>query len=159
MIRRSWSRLQARRIGNGVLSQMSVVRVLVVDDSQAWQKFIGTQLVLCSNVAIIATESDGLEAVIKAGELQPDLVLLDIHLVTLNGIEVARQIREVAPKSIILFVSAESDPDIVRAAFGAGGHGYVLKQEAAMDLLVGMDAVLSGRRFVSRGLGDAGNLT
>jgi DNA-binding NarL/FixJ family response regulator len=148
-----------RRIGNGLALQMSIVRVLVVEDSKSWQKFIRTQLDMYPSASIIGMESSGLQAVRKAEELQPDLVLLDIHLSTLNGIEVARQIRKVAPKSAILFVSGEFDPDIVRSAFRAGGHGYVHKHEAAMDLLVGIEAVLHGRRFMSPSLGDVDDLS
>jgi DNA-binding NarL/FixJ family response regulator len=137
----------------------SIVRVLVVDDSMPWQKFIRTQLEIYPGAYIISTESSGFEAVRKAAELQPDLVLLDIHLSTLNGIEVAQQIRMIAPQTAILFVSGESDLDYVQAAFRAGGLGYVLKQEVAMDLLIGMEAVLLGKRFISPSLGDIDELT
>ena len=138
---------------------MAVVQVLVVDDSPSWQDFIQRHLSFYPNASIVGMEADGLEAVRKAEQLQPDLVLLDINLPSLNGIEVARQIRKVTQKSAILFLSAEDDPDIVRAAFEAGGHGYVLKHEAVLDLLIGMEAVLLGKRFSSRGLGYFGDLT
>jgi DNA-binding NarL/FixJ family response regulator len=147
-----------RGILDGLALQVSVARVLVVDDSQLWQKFIRTQLDGYPNATIVGMESDGLQAVRKAEELQPDLVLLDIHITTMSGIEAARQIRKVAPKAAILFVSGESDPDFVREAFRAGGHGYVLKHEAVMDLLAGMEAVLLGRPFKSRHLGDIADL-
>lgn len=137
----------------------SIVRVLVVDDSRPWQKFIRTQLEIYPGAFIVSMESSGFEAVKKAAEMQPDLVLLDIHLSTLSGIEVAQQIRMVAPQSAILFVSGESDLDYVQAAFRAGGHGYVLKQEVAMDLLMGIETVLLGKRFMSPSLGDIDELT
>jgi DNA-binding NarL/FixJ family response regulator len=149
---------QVRRTENGSALQMSVINVIVVDDSQDWQKFICTHLKLYPDATVVGTESDGSQAVRLAEELQPDLILLDIHLLTLNGIEAARQITKVAPKSGILFVSGESDPDIVREAFKAGGDGYVLKCEAALDLLVGMEAVLLGRRFLSRTLDDISDI-
>ena len=78
--------------------------------------------------------------------------MLDISLPKLNGLNAARQIRKVAPKSTILFLSGESDPDVVRDALCAGGVGYVLKSEATRDLLTGIASVLLGRRFVSSSL-------
>lgn len=129
--------------------QGSVVRVLVVDDLELWQTFVHMRLDKEPNLHVIAVAADGSEAVQKAGELQPDLVILDISLPKLNGIEAARQIRKLAPKSKILFLSSNSDPDVVRAAFSAGGLGYVLKSEAAHYLLAGMEAVLQNKRFIS----------
>jgi CheY-like chemotaxis protein len=98
---------------------------------------------------VIGVASDGLEAVQKAEELQPDLILLDIGLPSLNGIEVARQIRKFSPKSKILFVSQESSADIVQGALGTGAQGYVLKSDARRELLEGVNAVLRGEQFVS----------
>jgi DNA-binding NarL/FixJ family response regulator len=77
-----------------------------------------------------------LEAVQKALELQPDLILLDIGLPRLNGIEVARRIRKVSPGSKILFVSQESSADAVQEALGTGARGYVVKTDAGTELLV-----------------------
>jgi DNA-binding NarL/FixJ family response regulator len=94
----------------------------------------------------------------KAEELQPDLILLDMMLPKLNGIETARQIRSVAPQSKIIFVSSECDIDSVLTAFQAGGCGYVSKMEAAEDLLAGVESVLRGERFVSPGLADSGSV-
>jgi DNA-binding NarL/FixJ family response regulator len=88
----------------------------------------------------------------KAEELQPDLILLDISLPKLNGIELARKVRKLVPKAKILFLSSNSDPDVVRAAFCAGGAGYVLKVDAGGALLAGMEAVLLGKQFVSSSL-------
>ena len=129
--------------------QESLVSVLVVDDLELWQAFVRTRLGEEPNLQIVSTASDGLEAVQKALKLQPDLILLDVSLPKLNGIEAARQIRKFAPKSKILFVSSNSDPDVVRAAFSAGGLGYVLKSEAAQSLMAGIEAVLLGKRFIS----------
>ena len=96
--------------------------------------------------------ADGLEAVQKAELLAPDLVLLDIGLPTLNGIEAARQIRKIVPKSKIIFVSQESSCEVVHEALDFGAWGYVLKARAATDLLAAVDAVLEGRHFLSFGL-------
>jgi DNA-binding NarL/FixJ family response regulator len=137
----------------------SLVRVLVVDDLQLWHTFVHMRLDKEPNLHIIGVAVDGLEAVRKAEKLQPDLILLDIGLPKLNGLEAARQIRRVAPKSTILFLSGESDPDVVRNALSAGGLGYVLKSDAAQDLLTGIESVLLGRRFVSRKLLDFDDVT
>jgi len=97
---------------------------------------------------VIGVASDGLEAVQKAEELQPDIIVLDIGLPSLNGIEVARQIRKLSPKSKILFVSQESSADVVQGALGTGAQGYVVKSDARRELLEGVNAVLRGEQFV-----------
>jgi CheY-like chemotaxis protein len=99
---------------------------------------------------VIGVASDGLEAVQKAEELQPDLILLDIGLPSLNGIEVARQIRKLSPKSKMLFVSQESSADVVQGALSTGAQGYVLKRDAGRELLEGVNAVLQGEQFVGK---------
>ena len=76
--------------------------------------------------------------------------MLDVGLPSLNGIEVARQIRKLSPKSKILFVSQESSADVVREALGTGAHGYVFKIDAGSELLIGVSAVLRGDQFVSK---------
>lgn len=101
---------------------------------------------------IIAEVSDGLEAVQEAAELKPQLILLDIGLPTLNGMAAARQIREVAPESKIIFVSQESSLDVVQEALNLGACGYVVKTRAAIDLLAAVKVVLAGRQFVGGGL-------
>jgi len=137
----------------------SLVRVLVVDDLELWHTFVHVRLDKEPNLHIIGVATDGLDAVRKAEALQPDLILLDISLPKLNGLEAAQQIRRVAPKSTILFLSGESDPDVVRNAISSGGLGYVLKSDAARDLLAGIESVLLGRRFVSSSLWDFGDVT
>src|SRR5262245_58297544 len=98
---------------------------------------------------VIGEAADGLEAVQKAQELQPDLILLDIGLPALNGIEAARRIRTVSPKSIILFVSENYSADIAMEALRVGGHGYVIKSDAGSELLPAVEAVMLGKQFVS----------
>jgi len=96
----------------------------------------------------VTEASDGFEAVAKAAELQPDLVLLDIGMPNLDGIQAAAQIRSVAPESKILFVSQNTDPDIVQSALSDGARGYVCKSEISRELLPAIEAVLGGKRFV-----------
>ena len=98
---------------------------------------------------VIEEASDGLEAVQQAEELHPDLILLDIGLPTLNGIEAGRRIRKVSPSSKILFVSQEGSAEIVQKVLDElGADGYLLKLDAA-EILGAVDAVLQGRQFVS----------
>jgi DNA-binding NarL/FixJ family response regulator len=129
---------------------VSSFRVLVVEDSEPFRKFVCSTLRKRPELQIVCEVSDGLEAIGKAEELQPDLILLDVGLPGLNGIEAARQIRKLAPKSKMLFVSQESHADVVREALGTGAHGYVVKTDAGSELLEGVDAVLRGVRFVGR---------
>ena len=131
---------------------MSIVRVLIVDDFDPWRVFVIQQLSQQPHMRVIECASDGLEGVQRAEELQPDLILLDVSIPKLNGIEVARKVRKLVPKARILFLSSNADPDVVRAAFCAGGGGYVLKADAGGGLSAGMEAVLLGKQFVSSSL-------
>lgn len=128
--------------------ETSSIRVLVVEDSEPFRKFICSALGERPELQIVGQDTDGLQALQRAGELQPDLILLDIGLPSLNGIEVARRIRKLSPKSKILFVSQESSADVVREALGTGAHGYVVKIDAGSELLIGVSAVLRGDRCV-----------
>jgi CheY-like chemotaxis protein len=100
----------------------------------------------------VGEASDGLEAIQKAQELRPDLILLDIGLPTVNGIEAARRILQYAPNAKILFVSQERSSDIVQEALRTGACGYVLKSSAATELLPAVEAVLHGKQFASASL-------
>jgi DNA-binding NarL/FixJ family response regulator len=131
---------------------VSTIRVLVVDDFEAWRRFVCSTLRKNPELQVVGEASDGLEAVHKAKELQPDLIVLDLGLPTLNGIEAARQILKLTPGSKILFLTQESSADVVQAALSSGAQGYILKARAVIDLLPAVEAVLEGRQFVSSGL-------
>jgi CheY-like chemotaxis protein len=126
-----------------------LIRVLVVDDYEPWRRFVSTTLRSRPELQLIGEASDGLEAVHRAEELQPDLVVLDLGLPTLNGIEVARRIARLSPKSKILFLTENRSWDIAEAALRTGALGYVVKSDAARELLPAVNAVLRGERFVS----------
>jgi DNA-binding NarL/FixJ family response regulator len=132
--------------------EKSSIRVLVVEDSEEFRKYICSMLGASPELQIVGEDTDGLQALQRADELQPDLILLDIGLPSLNGIEVARQILKLSPKSKILFVSQESSADVAREALGTGAHGYVVKIDVGSELLIGVSAVLRGDEFVSRRL-------
>jgi DNA-binding NarL/FixJ family response regulator len=131
-------------------AEKSWVRVLVVDDFEPFRQFVSAALGKRPDLQVVGEASDGLEAVQKAVELKPDLILLDIGLPTLHGFEVARRIRELVPESKIIFLSQESAADIVQEAFTVGAWGYVVKATARSDLLAAVEAVLSGKKFVRR---------
>jgi DNA-binding NarL/FixJ family response regulator len=131
---------------------MSSMIVLVVDDFRPWRQVVRSMLKTQLNFNNIQEASDGVEAVQKAKEYQPDLVVLDIAVPGLNGIEAARQIRIVAPSSRILFLTGNRDIDVKDAALRTGASGYICKSYAAEELLPAVKAVLSGERYVSRRL-------
>ena len=131
---------------------MPQVRTLVVDDFSSFRRRVCWMLEENPEVRLIGEAADGAEAVQKAVEFQPDLILLDSDLPKLSGIEAARQIRKVVPKSKLLFVSQDSNPEVVQAAFQLGARGYVIKSDAARELLTAVKSVIQGARYVSRAL-------
>jgi DNA-binding NarL/FixJ family response regulator len=128
------------------------VEILLVEDFKPYRKFIASVLAENLDLRIICEVSNGLDAVAKARELRPDVILMDMGLPELNGLEAARRIHEFTPSSRILFLTQEADTTVAREALRSGACGYILKKEAATELLPGLEAVLGGKRFVSKGL-------
>jgi len=128
---------------------LASIRILVVDDFEPWRHSVRSMLKRHAELRLVGEVADGLEAVQKASELKPDLILLDIGLPNLNGIEAAKQIRQVVPDAKILFVTLINDPDVPLMALSSGGHGYVLKSDAGSELLPAIKAVLHGEQYVS----------
>ena len=133
---------------------MRSFKILVVEDYDGFRRFIISRLQQRAKYQVAGQASDGLEAVKLAEQLQPDLILLDVYLPKVSGIEAAKRIREVAPLSKILFLSLESSSEVARMALRVGAMGYVLKARAQGDLLLAIEAILAGGRFVSRGVSD-----
>ena len=127
-------------------------RILIVDDYKDWRSLVRLLLQSRPEWQIVCEVSDGSEAVQKAQELKPDLIVLDIGLPTLNGIEAARRIRQVSPNSKILFLTMDNSPDVEQAALSTGAQGFVHKARAQSDLLPAIDAVLRDKQFVSSSL-------
>jgi DNA-binding NarL/FixJ family response regulator len=127
---------------------VALARVLIVDDAVLWQNLLVERLEQEPSLRVVGIASDGLTAVQMATELQPDLILLDLNLPVMNGLEVARQIRILSPGSKMLFVSGEADPEIQQVALSSGGSGYLLKNDAS-ELMIAIEAVLSGKTFVN----------
>jgi DNA-binding NarL/FixJ family response regulator len=97
---------------------------------------------------VIGEAVDGMQAVQKAEELQPDLILLDLSLPKLNGMEALRRIRKLSPHSKLVILSQDSSPEVVRGALRLGAVGYLLKSDAN-NLPRALDAVVQGTVFVS----------
>ena len=125
---------------------MTSIRVLVVDDFEPLRKAIRLILAARPELEVIGEASDGPEAVQKAVELKPHLILLDLGLPTMNGIEVARRFRELVPESRIILFTQDSSVDFVEEARRLGASGYVVKAKAGSQLLAAVDAVLSGKQ-------------
>jgi DNA-binding NarL/FixJ family response regulator len=138
--------------------EKSTLSFLIVDDYEPFRQFIATKLQTDLQLRIIKEACDGADAVQQAQELQPDLILLDIGLPTLNGIEAARRIRKVSPASKILFVTDNRSADIAEEALSTGADGYVVKSDAGSELLPAIEAVLHGKQFVSAGLKDRNSI-
>lgn len=129
--------------------QLSTVRILLVDDFELFRQFVVKLLGTRPELEVVGEASDGLEAIQRAVELRPDLILLDIHLPSLNGIEVARKLRSLGSESKIIFLTQEFSADVVEEAFNEGAWGYVTKVRAQADLFAAVEAVISGKTFVS----------
>ena len=125
-------------------------RILTVDDFEEFRRLICSLLQQRADLQVTQA-SDGLEALQRAEELQPDIILLDIGLPKMSGIEVARRVHKLAPAAKVLFLSIESDADLLREALNLGS-GYIHKPRLQSDLLPAIEGVLKGERFVSKGL-------
>lgn len=128
------------------------VRILMVEDFEPYRTHIALLLGKNADLRVICEVGDGLQAVQRAQELRPDLILMDIGLPGLDGIEAARKILQLTPESKILFLTQETSADLVREVLNAGARGYVIKSQAGRELLGAIEAVLEGKRFVSDGL-------
>jgi DNA-binding NarL/FixJ family response regulator len=127
---------------------MSSVRTLVVDDVDEFRNFLCLTLQDKCHCEIVGEASDGLQAVQQAEKLLPDLILLDLSLPKLNGMEACRRIRRLSPLSKIIVLSQDSSQEVVRGALRLGAVGYLLKSDAT-ELPQVLDAILKGTVFVS----------
>lgn len=135
-------------------AKMPPVRTLIVEDHEEFRNFLGLTLQQEARCIVIGEAVDGPQAVQQAEELQPDLILLDLSLPRLNGMEALRRIRKLSPSSKVIILSQDSSPDIVQGALRLGAVGYLLKSDA-IDLPLALDAILQGEVFVSRRLKSA----
>jgi len=126
---------------------MAVFRTLIVEDHEGLRAWLRSLLENETQCVIVGEVSDGLQAVQRAQELQPDLILLDLSLPKLNGMEAGRRMRKISPQSKIVFLSQNPAPEIVESALRIGA-GYLLKSDAN-ELPAAIHAVLEGGTFVS----------
>jgi DNA-binding NarL/FixJ family response regulator len=131
---------------------MASIRIVVVDDHEVARRGIRSVLASNPNLEVVAEIADGEEAVEKVPELRPDIILMDIGLPGMSGIEAGKTIRAKVPESRIIIVSQHDSVLLAKDALRAGARGYVVKSDAGRDLLPAIEAVHAGRTFVSRTL-------
>ena len=134
---------------------MSKVRILMAEDTDLWREFVSTMLRNEPSFEIICEVLDGRKAIQMAERLQPTITLLDVGLPQINGIDAAGQIRNLAPKTRIVFLSEQRDVESIQAALDAG-CAYVLKSDAAKDLVAAIHSAIVGEAFISRQLAGLG---
>lgn len=123
-------------------------RILLVDDHQLMREGLRSILEGDGAYTVIGEAASGRQAVRLAGELRPDVVVMDVGMSDLNGIEATRQIRALAPGTVVVALSSHSDRRYVRAMLEAGASGYVLKANAYDDLRKGVEAALRGMKYL-----------
>jgi DNA-binding NarL/FixJ family response regulator len=133
---------------------MHTFKVLLVDDYEPFRQVVRSVLEQRDDLQVVGEASDGLDAVQKAKELQADLILLDIDLPKLNGIQATRRLRDLVPNAKILFLSEESNSDVIQEGLRSGALGFVRKLNTQAELLAAIGEVLKGKQFVSSGLDD-----
>lgn len=125
------------------------IRILLVDDHPIVRQGLKTLLEGHSGWEVIGEASDGAEAVEKAKDLNPDVMVLDVTMPKMNGLEACRVLRRQSPALEILFVTQHDSPQMMREALEAGARGYVVKSNAARDLLAAVEAVSQHRIFTA----------
>jgi len=131
---------------------MTSIKLLVVDDHEVARRSIRSVLISNPNLEVVAETADGEQAVEKARDLHPDIILLDISLPGISGIEAGRRIRAISPESRIVYVSQHDSLRMAEDAMKLGACGYVVKSDAGRDLLAAIEAAREGRVFVSQTL-------
>ena len=129
---------------------MSKTRVLLADDNLQVLEYV-RDFLSADCCEVVSAVTDGQAAVSAAAELQPEVVVLDLSMPVLNGIEAAKRILEAKPSTRVVFLTVEKDRDACTAAMEAGACGYVLKPRLATDLIPAIRLAKDGRRFVSPG--------
>ncbi len=123
------------------------VRVLVVDDNQAI--LARATAVLSPRCTVIGTATDGASAIEAARDLRPDVIVLDISMPGMTGLEVAYELRKARSEAAVVFLTVHNEAELIEAARAAGGIGYVLKARLASDLMTAVQEARSGRPFIS----------
>lgn len=127
-----------------------MITILLVDDHSYVRKGIRYLLESLGNIEVVATARNGIEAVAKARLHQPDIVIIDISMPLMNGIEATRKIRKKCPATRVLTLSIYDDPLFVKNAVQAGATGYVLKEGLPDELLEAIESLYKGSPYFSR---------
>jgi DNA-binding NarL/FixJ family response regulator len=125
----------------------TISRVLLADDHAEILSQIGT--VLAGEFEIVGTVANGLDLIRATAQLDPDVVVLDITMPGLDGIETARRLKHLGCRAKLVFLTVHDDPDYLHAALQSGGAAYVIKARLASDLSTAIHEALAGHRFVS----------
>jgi len=133
------------------------IRILVVDDHPVVRHGLRNLLGEHPEWEIVDEAGDGIEAVEKADRLKPDVIVLDVSMPRMNGLEACRQIRKMVPQSEVLIVTQHDSPQMMREAMGAGARGYIVKSNAARDLLAAVEAVSEHKSFTAMCPGQDGD--
>ena len=131
-----------------------VIRVLLADDHGVLRDGVQRLLEANSDIRVVATVGNGREAVEKTAVLQPEVVVMDISMPSMNGLEATRRITDRAPATGVAILSMHSSAEMVREAFAAGALGYVLKESAGEEVVRAVRTVAAGRPFVGEGVAD-----
>ncbi len=129
---------------------MNRIRVLLADDHEVMLDRVAR--LLATECKVVGTATDGQQALEAAQDLKPDVLVLDISMPVMNGIETAHRLREASAEARIIFLTVHDDPDYVREALEAGALGYVIKHRIASDLVAAIQEAYSGRPFLSPSL-------
>jgi DNA-binding NarL/FixJ family response regulator len=132
------------------------IRVLLIDDYDTFRRRVAALFGQWHGFQVVGEATDGAQGIQKVAELKPDLVIVDIALPKLNGIEVTRQIRSVSPDSKVVFLTGNDFPEVAREALDAGANAYVVKSDAANELFLAVEAARRGEQYVSKRLAGRG---
>jgi len=132
---------------------MSALRILIADDHEVTRRGVRALLENHPGWEVCGEAADGREATACAAQLKPDLVLLDVAMPNLNGIEATRQILRAAPETRMLILTMHDAEELVREVLVAGALGYLLKTDAACDLVAAVEALQEGRTFFTERVG------
>jgi len=126
---------------------MELTRILIVDDHEIFRKGIRSLLESSSGLMVCGEAASGLESVEKAKELQPDVVIMDISMQGISGLDATRLIRTEVPKSKVVILSQHDAPQMLSAAIKVGASAFVTKSQAGQHLLRAIESVMTGQPF------------
>jgi DNA-binding NarL/FixJ family response regulator len=126
---------------------MTGLRIMIADDHEVVRRGLRSLLEAQSGWQVCAEAADGRELVEKATELRPDVVVLDIAMPNLNGLEATRQLLKINPKTRILVLTLHDSDQLIREVLSAGAYGFLLKSDAARDLVTAVDALRQNKTY------------